>query len=226
MSTHPLQRLAQITGDYLRLAPMEDKAERCLALMFAENLAQVSKEPLAEQRLDDVAVRALRYAPQLLWRRDICSHRLLYDAACFAFNHVHWTEFYEEDDWSRSFLSEFANGEGIGPDGRLWHDEVILGLFVLGPHTVYPLHAHPAEEFYVVLSGAPEWQVGAGKSYETVNNGEVVIHRSEVSHSIRTKGSPLFAVYGWRGDINARSWYRDDMTDPEGEVKHPVIQKS
>ena len=20
----------------------------------------------------------------------------------------------------------------------------------------------------------------------------------------------------WRGDINARSWYRDDMTDPEG----------
>ena len=52
---------------------------------------------------------------------------------------------------------------GIGPDGRLWHDEVILGLFVLGPHTVYPPHAHPAEEFYVVLSGAPEWQVGAGK---------------------------------------------------------------
>ena len=62
-------------GDYLRLAPMEDKAERCLALMFAENLAQVSKEPLAEQGPYDGAVRALRYAPQLLWRRDICSHR-------------------------------------------------------------------------------------------------------------------------------------------------------
>ena len=119
----------------------------------------------------------------------------LYDAARSAFGHVRWTEFYEEDSWSKSFLPSFANGEGIGPDGRLRHDEVILGLFLLGPDITYPEHAHPAEEFYIVLTGNPEFKIG-DNNFELQEAGAVVLHHSNISHAIRTSTEPfmLFSV--------------------------------
>jgi len=149
----------------------------------------------------------------------------LMSLASSAFGLVRWTEFYAEDDWSRHFLPCFANGEGIGPDGRLRDNKIILGLFLLGPNTVYPSHAHPAEEFYLVLSGDPEFQVGAKKPYLTQKPGSVVLHHSNVSHSIRTSDHPFFGIFGWRGGIHERSWYRNDMSDETEPQKFPKISK-
>ncbi|MGD9294488.1 MAG: dimethylsulfonioproprionate lyase family protein [Roseobacter sp.] len=115
-------------------------------------------------------VRGLRYAAQAMGS-DPAPVAM---AARSAFGHMRWTEFYAEDDWSRSFVADFANGEGIGPDGRLMCDTIILGLFIMGPQTTYPLHAHPAQEFYLVLSGQPAFQVGIGSAYRKVDDLGVV----------------------------------------------------
>lgn len=36
---------------------------------------------------------------------------------------------------------------------------MILTLFMHGPNTSYPAHAHPAEENYLILSGVPTFQI-------------------------------------------------------------------
>jgi len=119
----------------------------------------------------------------------------------------------------------FANGEGIGPDGRLKHKEVILGLFLLGPNVTYPEHAHPAEEFYIVLTGNPEFNIG-DKGFEQQDAGAVVLHHTNISHAIRTASEPFFAIFGWRGEIGAKSWYRNNMAEESEPKKYPTIKKA
>ncbi len=179
-----------------------------------------------EQGFEQKPVAALKYAHSLLGVQVGDDLVDLYQAATDAFNHVRWTEFYAHDTWSQPFLSEFANGEGIGPDGFFYHQDLILGLFILGPETIYPEHAHPAEEFYIVLSGNPQFKVGLNSRYETRYPGDVVLHHSDISHSIKSADSPFFAIFGWRGDINSPSWYKNKMDDRDEVKKYPKIKKS
>lgn len=225
MNTNPLYSLARVTRDHLRKAAFSDPKDAQLAESFASDLESILGESLPEQMPGEKEVRALHNAPILLGRDIPEEIGALTEAARNAFVQVRWTEFYEEDDWSKPFLSSFANGEGIGPDGRLFHKNIILGLFILGPDTTYPAHAHPAEEFYIVLNGNPEFQVGAINNFEHQQLGSIVLHHSEVSHAIRTSAEPFFAIFGWRGDIEAKSWYRDDMANTTDPKMYPTISK-
>jgi hypothetical protein len=225
MNTNSLRNLARVTRDHLRKATFPDSGDGQLAESFASDLEHVLGGSLPKQMPGEKEVRALRYAPIMLGRDIPEEFVALTEASRNAFGQVRWTEFYEEDDWSKPFLSSFANGEGIGPDGRLFHKKIILGLFILGSDTTYPTHAHPAEEFYIVLAGNPEFQVGSNNNFERQQLGSIVLHHSEVSHCIRTTAEPFFAIFGWRGDIEARSWYRDDMADSTDQKKYPTIRK-
>ena len=226
MNNNPLYKLAKISRDHLRAMQCSNDTDFSLAQSFANDLESTIESDLPVQFKRERTVRGLEYAPIVLGADVPDDLSEIYGAAKEAFGHVRWTEFYEEDSWSKSFLPVFANGEGIGPDGRLFHKEIILGLFLLGPHTTYPEHAHPAEEFYIVLTGDPEFKVGADSDFELKSSGEVVLHYSDISHSIRSSDEPFYAIFGWRGDINARSWYRNDMTDANEPKKHAKIKKS
>lgn len=225
MTHHPLYDLASETAKHLKASKSLAKDDYEVASAFSHALGSLGNVALPDQSGTGAEVRALRYAPLVLGTQPRPEHRSIFETACRAFGLVRWSEFYAEDDWSRPFLGRFANGEGLGPDGKLRHLSLILGLFILGPNTLYPAHSHPAEEFYIVLTGDPEWQIGAGTSYREIKEGSVMIHRSEMSHSIRTSEKPFFAIYGWRGRISAPSWYRDDMTDVSSPVKYPTIRK-
>lgn len=226
MNNNPLYRLAKLSRDHLEKAQYSSETDFSLSQLFANDLNSILESDLSEIIKPERAVRGIQYAPIALGSNVPSDLSEIYCASKEAFGYVRWTEFYEEDSWSKSFLPVFANGEGIGPDGRLFHREIILGLFILGPHTIYPEHAHPAEEFYIVLTGNPEFQVGADSDFELKNSGEVVLHHSDISHSIRSSDEPLYAIFGWRGNINARSWYRNNMTDANEPKKHPTIKKS
>ena len=210
MRKNPLYKLAELSGIHLQNTKFVSEADTQLARLFANDLDSVLLSELPEQAFDKRSVKGLRHTPDAL-NADVPDNLLeLYQAAQNACDHVRWTEFYEEDAWSRSFLGEFANGEGIGPDGTLYHPNIILGLFILGPEATYPAHAHPAEEFYIVLTGKPQFKVGVASDFETKHSGEVILHHSNMSHSIRSSNAPLFAIFGWRGEIDARSWYRNN----------------
>lgn len=121
---------------------------------------------------------------------------------------AYWTRFYAEDDWTRPFLNEFANGEIVGPHGPVYSDRVILGAFVLGPNTLYPPHAHPAVEIYLPLAGYAEFAAG-GTGFRAVPPGTYSLHPSNAVHAIRTGNRALLALFAWRGDMTAPSWYLD-----------------
>lgn len=226
MNKNPLHELAKISRDHLRGIQYSNDNDYSLAQSFAKDLDSIIGTDLSEIVKPARAVRGLQYAPIVFGVNVPSKIAAIHNTAKAAFGYVHWTEFYEEDSWSKSFLPAFANGEGIGPDGRLLNSEIILGLFLLGPHTTYPEHAHPAEEFYLVLTGSPEFKVGIDADFELKKTGEVVLHHSEISHSIRSSDEPFYVIYGWRGDIDARSWYRRNMADTCETKKHPTIEKS
>ncbi len=225
--THPLYFLARETAAYIKryIPEFHSSGQKAAAIKFIDEIEKVSQQTMQGQWPGGAMVRALRFAPHIFGKQCVAGVKPLYEAACASFAWVRWAEFYEEDDWSRSFLPNFANGEGIGPDGRFFNSKIILGLFLLGPNTHYPAHAHPAEEFYLILSGTAKWQIGANTSFETKKPGDVMIHLSNESHSFQTHNEPLFCIYGWRGDINAKTWYRNNMADNTEKIKNPTIRK-
>ncbi len=224
LQPHPLIEMAHRTAAYLSLISVEDSAAG-IRERFVDDLKSLQELPESNTPPLDNAVRGLRYGPTVLAASCTEDCAAIFSAARSAVGHVNWTEFYAPDLWSRPFLPNFANGEGIGPAGTLRCHEFILGLFILGPNTLYPAHAHPAEEFYLVLTGDAEFQIGANEPFRPVASGDVAWHCSGVSHAIRTHSHPLFAVVGWRGAIHERSWYRDDMSDHTLPIRYPSICK-
>ena len=173
-----------------------------LAECSINDLDLILGDGLPEQISTEQPVSTLKYAPVVLGQTVSDELSGWYNASRDAFGQVRWrwTEFYEENEWNKSFLPAFAAGEGTGSDGRLQHDGFILGLFILGPDTYYPEHAHPAEEFYIILTGSPEFRKGEGE-FSVQEDGAVVMHHTEVSHAIRTSNEPFYGIYGWRGEI-------------------------
>ena len=81
-----------------------------------------------------------------------------------------------------------------------------MGLYLQAPEeTFYPAHAHDAEEFYLVVSGAALWQAGTD-DFRPAAPGSLIHHRSGEAHATHTKSEPLLALWGWLGDIGFDSY--------------------
>ncbi len=220
-----LSEIARCVAIHLCEGPVNNDADRILAREMAREIED-AVGCLQERSLDRRrSVRGLRFAPYIFTQPSTNGFHALHNAAMDAFSCVNWSEFYEEDDWSRPFLSAFANGEGIGPDGLLRNDHVILGLFLQGPNTTYPLHAHPAAEFYIAVAGQAEFQVGEDRPFVLKQPGGISLHREEEMHSIRTGDQPFFAAFGWFGKINEPSWYLSDVSGDVEARRYPTIAK-
>ena len=98
------------------------------------------------------------------------------------------------------FPGRYAYCELLGPNGLAPHMTASIGLLYLAPDTMYPLHAHPAEEAYHLLAGVSEWQAAADR-LTWRSPGERMEHPSGVSHAMRSGPTPMLALYIWRGDL-------------------------
>jgi Dimethlysulfonioproprionate lyase len=98
-----------------------------------------------------------------------------------------------------------AFAELIGPHAPLAAPGCRAGFTLMAPETFYPLHAHPAIELYLVISGHAQWTTP--ETDRIVPPGEYVLHRSSQPHAMRTFAEPLLALYGWRGDIDTPAFY-------------------
>jgi hypothetical protein len=127
---------------------------------------------------------------------------------------LNWSRFYEEDEWNRSFINRCANGACVGPLGILKSDDLVLDVFVLGPHTLYPPHGHAAVEIYYILCGNPLFQID-NSPWEEKSAGSFSFHPSNVVHATRTTNEPMLSVIVWRGDIRSPSWHVSDVTFSE-----------
>lgn len=116
-----------------------------------------------------------------------------------------WTYHYVPRSAAEELGDRIAFAELIGPDGPLLAPHCRVGFTLLAEQTIYPLHNHPAVELYLVLAGNAQWSTPT--SERRVPPGDLVLHKSDESHSMRTFDEPLLALWAWRGDIDSPAVY-------------------
>ncbi|WP_413992405.1 dimethylsulfonioproprionate lyase family protein [Labrys okinawensis] len=114
-----------------------------------------------------------------------------------------WTFGYPPDPRWPGLGSSVGFADIIGKSGLLAAADLVVGLTLLAPHTYYPLHAHPAVELYLVLSGTAEWT--AGPSVAIRPAGSLILHPAQLPHAMKTHDEPLLALFTWSGDIRSSS---------------------
>ena len=90
--------------------------------------------------------------------------------------------------------------ELVGPNGHLHAKDIRFGLFLLGPDVFYPSHVHEAEEIYLILSGASQWQQDDAP-FRAERPGAIVHNVSMRPHAMQVGTEPLLMFWGWCGDI-------------------------
>ncbi len=105
---------------------------------------------------------------------------------------------------SPDYLENYGYVVLAGPGGLVATDSLAMGILLLGPHTHYPTHRHPAVEIYVVTVGEAEWRKGE-QAWRRLAPGSVIRHETMMSHATRTLDEPLLAVYVWQGDLKTHA---------------------
>lgn len=154
--------------------------------------------PLIETRQCDYhALSICRFLPQLARQAPAFSHAAIHDVNQLQ-SHLLWGQTYQSEEIGNDFLQKYGWTEIIGTKGTIPSDQFAMGLLLLAPDTHYPLHRHPAEEYYLPLSGMAQWY-DDDRAWRQVAPGELIFHRSNIGHSMRTVDQPLVAAYIWSG---------------------------
>jgi hypothetical protein len=97
------------------------------------------------------------------------------------------------------FLANYGYREWLGPNAGFPSADFRLGILVLGPDTLYPLHHHPADEVYLPLGPGRWFKDGLG--WQDRVAGDVIHHPPHCGHATQAGDQPLAAIYLWRGEI-------------------------
>ncbi len=128
----------------------------------------------------------------------VAATRRLVEAVVAVAPDLHWRQTYDGRNVSSTFLDRYGWAELLGPYGAFACDHARLGLLLLGRETLYPSHAHAAEELYLVLAGTADWQHGDGP-WQPRAPGTTIHHTPHLPHAMRTSAEPLLAMYLWWG---------------------------
>jgi mannose-6-phosphate isomerase-like protein (cupin superfamily) len=113
-----------------------------------------------------------------------------------------WHYSYNSGD---GLAERIAFADLLGPSGPFISDHLRLGLTLVAPRTLYPMHAHPARELYCVVSGEALWT--AGNVARRPKPGAFILHPSGIPHAMETDTTSLLAIYSWHGDIFTPPYY-------------------
>lgn len=119
-----------------------------------------------------------------------------------------WGYGYPADPRRPDLPEAVAFADIAGKQGLVAAPGIGIGLTLIAPETVYPSHAHPAVEFYLVLSGTAAWTAGA-EAAAARPPGSLILHAESIPHAMATGREPLLAVFTWHGDIASPSVYLD-----------------
>lgn len=100
---------------------------------------------------------------------------------------------------SADFLEGYGYAAIAGPGG-LAPAGIAMGVLLLAPGLLYPAHAHPAEEIYLVLDAASRWW-REGENWRQGMGGAAIHHAPHAAHAMQAGEAPLCALYLWRGDL-------------------------
>ena len=105
----------------------------------------------------------------------------------------------------------------IGPDAcGHHHPDFSLGIFMLGPQTLYRDHNHDAPELYLNLSERSAWRFGT-RDWQDYPAGSLIWNAAGVPHATRVYDHPFISVFVWLENVNSRCnvIHFDDWTEIE-----------
>lgn len=176
---------------------------------YTKPFLELLEEKFREVDLPATTLPVLRYAPLLLKQSTLETLPFVKEFVSEIGN-LNWRQTYDRCDRpGLDFLNNYGFSALVSPAGPFASEKVRLGVLFLGPHTLYPEHAHAAEELYLILSGCAAWSQ-AGQQPRSEEPGKMIFHRSNVWHSVQTFEEPLLALYAWRGANNSvpKSYFR------------------
>jgi len=186
-----MRRLLDVTTDWLAARPEEACRRAALAMRVERGERPI--DPVASATADrDLAAMIASPQGELL------------QAFVAAMPSFAWRE-PPQKDAGNYLVGRSAGNVIVGPEGMFPAQDLRFGAFMIAPHTVYPLHAHAAEELYIVIGGSGRWWI-ADAPYSPRQTGDVVHIPSWTPHAIRTGAEPLLTLWVWMGDVSFESY--------------------
>ena len=91
----------------------------------------------------------------------------------------------------------------IGPDAcGHHHPDFSLGIFMLGPRTLYRDHNHDAPELYLNLSEKSGWRFGTHE-WRDYPAGSLIWNAAGTPHATRVYDQPFISVFAWLENVNS-----------------------
>ncbi len=122
--------------------------------------------------------------------------------------HLVWREddglYYKEDaDPGNGYRNCNLHSLLIGPDAcGFQQEDFTLGLFMLGPRTLYRDHRHAAPELYINLSDRSGWRFH-GDDWQDYPAGSIIWNASNEQHATRVYNEPFISVFAWLENIHS-----------------------
>ena len=116
-------------------------------------------------------------------------------------DHLHWkaNAAYPEDRFPDGYFDDWAFTQVIGPGGIFDADDLMMGMFAMGPDIFYPQHYHLAPELYYTLTGTHGWQRGDGP-WDTHASPKMIWHEANEVHATDVGSEPFLSVWVWTED--------------------------
>ena len=116
----------------------------------------------------------------------------------------------------------------IGPDAcGHQHPDFLLGIFMLGPRTLYRDHNHDAPELYLNLSEKSGWRFGT-LDWEDYPAGSLIWNAAGDSHATRVYDKAFLSVFVWLENVNSSCniIHCDDWAQIEQDLENSPIEVS
>jgi len=150
--------------------------------------------------LSSIAKQLKLAKPHLTWRED---------------NGLYYTE---GADLGEGYRSCNLHTLLIGPGAcGFEHPDFNLGIFMLGPRTLYRDHKHAAPELYVNLSERSGWRLRESIHWQDYPVGSLIWNASNEVHATRVYEQPFLSIFAWLHDVQepCEVVIRDDWAEIE-----------
>ena len=112
------------------------------------------------------------------------------------------SEFYPTgSEVGKRYIESNLHAQLIGPDGSVAKSkDFMLGVFILGPWTLYKDHSHIAPEFYLNLSNKSDWRFNFGP-WQRYGAGSLIWNPSKQIHATKVSDKPFLSIFAWLGHV-------------------------
>ena len=113
------------------------------------------------------------------------------------------SEFYPTgSNLGKRYIESNLHTQLIGPSGCVAKStEFMLGVFALGPWTLYKDHSHIAPELYLNLSNESDWRFDFG-TWQRFGAGSLIWNPSNQVHATLVSERPFLSIFAWLDHVN------------------------